>query len=589
MALTVTSPLTNYNVCDVNTGWTVGSTVDPDFMIEGVACLADDVDITTSHYTGPAMTAVDMSVATGIPQTLYAWMLCLTAITLDIKSAGGLRIVAEDSLGNQSYWYVGGADTYPGGWEVFTCNTAVAPDANSGTACDLTDVVKLGVGFKNTVKSKLPENCFWDWIRYGAGAALKITGTNAVTDDGWSEVLTADDLGVFGIIKAQKGGYVLKGAVEIGDSAGTLATTFSDDGNILVFDDMPVGDSVYSMNGVGNATGATSIDLKAQVIKSAGGRFEFDQSAANLNTFSLNGSTLDHAGLVTFKAGQTVEADIFTDCLQIDPSTSTFETFTIKNYVGAEGGALLWPGGTTVKNGTFDNNLKSIEITQAASQTYDNLTFLNEDNTTKQSTHLNNGGTDINISKNNGSNPLYYTATGGGVVTFVGASVNISLYVFGQGADLQNANVLLRAADGTGPFPYKESITITSVGTTATVAHTAHGMDTGDKIEIKGANQAEYNGVYQITVTGVNSYTYTFAGSVTSPATGTITGTFIIVQGLTDVNGDIATSRVYATNQPLSGYSRKSTSSPYYKSFPITGEVDSVTGFNANIGMIIDE
>ena len=108
MALTVTSGLTEYNDCDANTGWTVGSTLDTDFKIEGTGCLGDDIDIATNHYVGPVITAVDMSTT---KYTIYAYMFSFTASTLDTKANGGLRGVLEDSSGNQSYWYVGGANT----------------------------------------------------------------------------------------------------------------------------------------------------------------------------------------------------------------------------------------------------------------------------------------------------------------------------------------------------------------------------------------------------------------------------------------------------------------------------------------------
>lgn len=310
MALSITSGLTEYNDCDANTGWTVGSTLDTDFMIEGIGCLGDDIDVATNHYVGPVMTAVNMSAT---PYTIYAYMLSFTALTLDTKVNGGLRIVLGDSAGNQSYWYVGGNDTYFGGWEVFTCNTAVAPNANNGTAADLTDIVQIGVGFKNTVKSKLPENCFWDWVRYGTNVtpALIVTGTNTTADDGWSEVLSGDDASVFGIIRAQKGSFILKGPVDFGDSVGALSLDFSDTGSAIVWDDMPVGDAAYRIRVVGNATGTTDFQLGGVVgtgddrqgvsgnsIDTAGPLWEWDSATdiADLDSVLLYGCRFSGAG-----------------------------------------------------------------------------------------------------------------------------------------------------------------------------------------------------------------------------------------------------------------------------------------------------
>jgi hypothetical protein len=143
-------------------------------------------------------------------------------------------------------------------------------------------------------------------------------------------------------------------------------------------------------------------------------------------------------------------------------------------------------------------------------------------------------------------------------------------------------------SDGSN-FPYLSSVTITSSGTLATVTHTSHGLSTNDFITIKGANETEYLGCYPITVTGVNTYTYTMTETSTSPATGTITATFAYFNTLTDVNGQVTDTRSIGVNQPVTGKVRKSTSSPLYRSQPISETVTSVNGLSLNVLMISDE
>ena len=63
---------------------------------------------------------------------------------------------------------------------------------------------------------------------------------------------------------------------------------------------------------------------------------------------------------------------------------------------------------------------------------------------------------------------------------------------------------------------------ITRSSTTATATSTAHGYTTGDKVNIRGATQSEYNGDFTITVVDANTFTYTVSGSPATPATGTI-------------------------------------------------------------------
>lgn len=89
---------------------------------------------------------------------------------------------------------------------------------------------------------------------------------------------------------------------------------------------------------------------------------------------------------------------------------------------------------------------------------------------------------------------------------------------------------------------------ITRSSTTASVTTTtAHGYTTGDKVNIRGAVETQYNGDKTITVTGANTFTYTVAGSPSTPATGTI----IANKGpilLNTYNDVVRCSETFATN-----------------------------------------
>jgi hypothetical protein len=159
------------------------------------------------------------------------------------------------------------------------------------------------------------------------------------------------------------------------------------------------------------------------------------------------------------------------------------------------------------------------------------------------------------------------------------------------------ANVYLVAANGTGPLPFEDSVTITSVTTVATVSHTAHGFVVGNKVLIKGANEGEYNGVKTIvTVPTANSYTYTVDAAVADTATGTITATGVIFSdfadgtGVSPSTGTVSDTRTFGTNQPVTGRARLSTTpGSLYKTSPITGTINSSTGLAITVQMIPDE
>jgi hypothetical protein len=74
-----------------------------------------------------------------------------------------------------------------------------------------------------------------------------------------------------------------------------------------------------------------------------------------------------------------------------------------------------------------------------------------------------------------------------------------------------------------------------------------------------------------------------------SNPTGTIKATFVALEGLTNSSGNISTTRVYSSDQPVSGWVRKSSTAPYYKEALLSGSVDNATGYSVNVQLISDE
>jgi hypothetical protein len=91
--------------------------------------------------------------------------------------------------------------------------------------------------------------------------------------------------------------------------------------------------------------------------------------------------------------------------------------------------------------------------------------------------------------------------------------------------------------------------TLTSSGTTATVVTSAaHGLVTGNRIQMTGAAEAPYNGTFVITVTNTTTFTYTLATTTTSPATGTPVYTTLGITGINNnrfVNVNSLQERIY--------------------------------------------
>ena len=154
------------------------------------------------------------------------------------------------------------------------------------------------------------------------------------------------------------------------------------------------------------------------------------------------------------------------------------------------------------------------------------------------------------------------------------------------GTAIAGARVLL-LADAGGSLPAQAAVTITSSGAVATVAHTAHGMVVGQLVQIKGANQQEYNGIRTITGVATDSYTYAITGTPASPATGTIKATAVVLTGVTDASGNLTGTFAYSgAAQPITGRARKSTA-PYYQTNQIVGSITSA-GYTGTVFLVAD-
>ncbi len=197
------------------------------------------------------------------------------------------------------------------------------------------------------------------------------------------------------------------------------------------------------------------------------------------------------------------------------------------------------------------------------------------------------GTVTVNIA--GGGTPTYKAT--GMTINFVNAkTVKVTVKDANTLVAIQNARVLLEAAAG-GDLPALASVTITRSGSTASVAHTAHGMSAGNSVIIRGANQPEYNGIFTISNVTTNAYDYAVPGTPATPATGTITATCAILSGLTDASGILQTTAFNYTNpQPVTGKVRRATAAygTKYKGGTLSGTITS-SGLDTTTLLISDE
>lgn len=351
----------------------------------------------------------------------------------------------------------------------------------------------------------------------------------------------------------------------------------------------------------------------------------------NINAAATSAATWDFTGLVVVNAAvvlrpvTTFNSMTFSGCGSIDASGCAITNSIISNPPAA--GSNFTVTGTTTLSGCTINTTTinagapfvqtatpqnisntifngsgtsghAIQITTPGTYTFTNLTFNSYGGTAGSNLVASSGSTSAAIYNNSGGLVTINVTGGntpsvrngaGATTSVVAGSVTVSLVAqLVDGTKIQNANVLVAANSG-GPFPWKVTVTITNASTTATVTHTSHGLSSGDKVLIKGASHLANNGVFTITVTNANTYTYTMSSAPGSNPTGTIQSTFVILSGFTDINGSIQMSRVFPSNQPITGWARKSTGAPFYKTAPVSGTVSSTSGASLSALLIPDE
>jgi len=599
-----------------NDGGGGGVADEPDFFYMGTTAQSRKVSTTrigreysggTTRDSSGAGTHVTFLLKVNI--TNFAGLLARTA------PAAGIKIGSASSAYDE--WYVFGNDNYPpaGGWQFLAIDTSVAgykDDISNGTP-DFTavDYYSLVADFLAGSKG---ENLVIDAIDLGTG--LRLTAGDGGSADGvFDDFLTADEgtaSGRWGYVRSLGGIYYCNGEMGIGENVSdtAVATEFVDaSGQILVWENGMCATGYHRfklhLGGTGTVvtiTGATFNSL---------GKLDNDGDRAYTTTedtrliFECVGTT-GVATLIgcTFK---NLADTILTSVVDID-------TCDIQTAALTQGSADIFDSiirttsltnVATLADPTFGTTTDlhdtefiqegaghAIELSGASpTVTLTDLTFTGY--------NAADGNSDSAIYASAGSGTVTLNISGGNTPSVRAPSMTIvkvntvAVTVTVKDADtlgaISGARVFVTPLDDTDDLPFENVVTITRVTTTATVAHTAHGMGSGSKVRIADAVQPEYNGIFTITNVVANAYDYTVSGSPTTPATGTILATAVIIDGTTNGSGVIENTAFDFTNpQDITGRVRKGTSTPLYKGGAVTGAVTS-TGFSTTILLVADE
>lgn len=515
---------------------------------------------------------------------IFAWFFYAVGTNLETYANSGWRFGIGASTAAWSWYRVGGSDygrNPYGGWT----NFAIDPTATA------TGTIGGGNGGAYQYFGNVPytineitkgDPTAVDAIRYGRGI-LSITGTGSTfselasyndynaggTPPGTSSTSVDSGYHRLGLFQDNGGVYVWKGLLSFGVTA--TSVTFSDSNETIIIDDCPHTYAAFNKIEVHNASSSVTLNnitfISTASTTIAKGRFEMIADA----TLNLSGCSFNGLDTFIFDSNSTVDGCTFNGCGLITPRSADLSNSIFNKSTSSS--TILWNEATDTSglldgcSFISDGSNHAIEITSFPGT---NQITLNDaiftgyaaanGSTGNEAIYVNIGTGTFTIYTSNCSGNIYYR-TAGATVTIIADPVTVQVTTAtGIGIPVGGTRVHLEASDGTGPFPYNETVTITNSGTTATVSHTGHGMATSDKVVIRGASHQLNNGVHSITVTGVDSYTYTMTSAPGSNPTGTIKSTFVALNDLVNATTGIAsTSRVYSSAQPIKGWARKNT------------------------------
>jgi hypothetical protein len=610
------------------TGWVSSASVatNSDNFLTGTTSISDKVSNSTVTGYGLGAGVVgepwDFS-SSGTDEGNHIFMIINSSGTRDTLANGGYGIIAADDLATDSFgtWYVGPQANSLGGWEYYVIDPAQDFDAvTAGTAswtlagnpAQLSGVDGIGVRWKitNTVMGA-SDNAF---VQSGSiGVGYRITGTSAV----FSEISTYENTNRYGALRTIAGILFPLCKIRIGTPSGAGNTTFSDTGFTVTWEGQTLSDGTTKATATGfygifadQGTGTTDITLTNGSLAATSPEL-FDIDFAGVNSVTCTNLNADRARIVTLDSAVSWNGGTIKNSGQVDAGSGADLSggTVIQDYTGASGtAALLWnvnldPDGElddiTIDTTNSANTVHGIEFGTSAPLTMTlrrpTMTGFNAADANNDSTfYFRDRGSDVTWTLNvigGSGNFTFRKERAGDTVNIVIDPVTTKVTAEDQsGTLLQNVRVLLETADNGGGsgLPYQDSISITQTSGTATVTHTAHGLASNDYVVIRGATQEGYNRQAQITVTGTNTYTYTVDSGTGSPATGSPVSSYAAISGLTDVNGEIQSSKTWPASQGLTGWARKSTTSPYFKTSPIS-ITDASGGTDLLVLMISDE
>ena len=459
-----------------------------------------------------------------------------------VKASNGLRFYIGDSS-NTAYWQITGGDLYQGGWICIVVDTGTTQDA--GTKPTMSAVTKMGIEAITVGTTKNTPSTFIDHLHRGDGMNVYGNVSTGVPF-GFSNLQVIDDttstkwgfIGIYNTI------YFANHYLAVGDSAGSNDCLFEVTDQTFVFDNSIVTNGAFTLEFVEN-TGTTSAILTRTTLK--GASINFDLICDNaIDTLEFYQCSIINARIANFDSSVVLDNTSFIGCGTVsianDPDSCSFIL----------SGLITISSGGTLTSCLINSSTASSAVSVEDLTDLDACIFVSDGT-----------GHAINLGTVSTTTSMTWNCIDSGYASSDGSTGNETILVSVASGQTLTINV---AAGKTSPSVYNTgSGSVSVLSGQVTLEVTVKAAATGSVIE------------------GARVYVEAASGGPLSEGTAVISGT------LTDAQGVASDTRSYASNQPITGWVRKSSSSPYYRTAPLAGTINSSSGLSVTVQMIKDE
>jgi hypothetical protein len=597
-----------------------------DFFIQGTLCTSAQAKSALNEYIGLGVdNAAAITWTSG--WVAFIWHVLLPGNAMDLYGAtnpGILGIIGTD-LSTYTSWAVGGSDhgrNPYGGWQNYAVdpeNTNFFEQVGGGTG---TTYQWFGAATYMIAALQKGEPQGFDAMYYGRGEARIDAGeiANPGTFLGFA-TLNDNQSNRYGLLQSEGTGYLWKGLMTFGSVS---ACYFVDSNVNITIDDTPAAYATFNKIEINNVNSEISWNnITFTSVNPAGlsvGSFEM---VDNATTMDMTGCVFTDMTTFIFLSNAALTVTTFRRCgLITQGEASMLGCIVAESTVGTNVGAVFYDNATdtdgvldgmTFSKGTNAHHAIDFGTTMTGAPKNITLRDCNfngfgavddsDDSTvrflaTTGTVTLSLVGCQVDGGGASESNFSVHD-TAGVVVTLSIDPVTMLVTVFDDdGVLLDDARVYVRALNNSGDLPYLEDVTsITRSGTVATVTHDTHGMEAGEKVILQGITDkvGDNYGAREILASPApttNTYAYTTTDEGSTTYTGDIKATGVFIDDLTGdgfPTGTVSNSRTFVNPQPITGFVRKSTDSPRFKSFTLSGTIDTENGLSINVSMILDE